>query len=760
MTIGITHCAAGNAIASALFTPDVARLAGEIGQLLRSDPPAASQAIREALSSLPAGTHGELAGALTTGLADHDLAELASNAAGRDLLDRLAAPGHGQADRIRAALFGSGADPGGWVQRVADQIAGRSWTGGAAAGTAARQCDAAQAQQVQDAFKQEFAAKAADPKEFDAVMQQVFGDRYDRALAEQFRQQALAGDFSFLPEVKFVDAATLQGGNGAYNAEEGVIYINRELAASDPAKAAQVFVEEAGAHLDAKLNTVDTQGDEGEMFRRLLAGEQLSAGQVAAIRADDDRGTITVDGKQVQVEFWFGEDIVDAVGDAGKAIGKAAGDVVDAVGGAAGDVVDHVGNAARNVVYSVGDAVKATGMGLIDGVGSFMQGFALDFFGGTFMNLVQGRFGDAWESMARGVDKMIFQAPRRVMNGLLEGAGHTLKTMTWILPDKVGGEFARDVIDRGVDSVRTVANGVVDIVRNVALLPARIVGDFTHDIGEALKHWARGDIGGGFERLGMAFVHPVESVAGTIVDNAMIAAQGVGNVIGNVFGLHEPSRGLSADERAYLKDAFGDSLNLDDIRIHRGNISHDAGVAPHTVGNDIYLPDNCFNADGTLNELGKATLMHEAFHVYQAQKGGNGYIHEALEAQVDGIVSTGNRNAGYNFLEPFRAGKPFDEWNPEQQAKFIEVMVRIRTERFGPDMDGDGVPDNSYDSDRNGSISRAELAVAIADDNHNGRVDGNETPVALTPQEYRALMAMAESTFAAMQADRPDRQVV
>src|SRR5205823_4871524 len=98
-------------------------------------------------------------------------------------------------------------------------------------------------EKVKSAFKEEFAAKAGNKQEFDAFMQQVYGEKYDKNLAEQYRQQALRGDFSFLPEVKFVDAATLQGGKGAYNQAEGVVYINRDLAASDPALAAQVFVE-------------------------------------------------------------------------------------------------------------------------------------------------------------------------------------------------------------------------------------------------------------------------------------------------------------------------------------------------------------------------------------------------------------------------------------------------------------------------------------------------------------------------------------
>ena len=40
-----------------------------------------------------------------------------------------------------------------------------------------------------------FAGLAADRAEFDAFMREVYGDDYEKALAEQYRQQALAGDF-------------------------------------------------------------------------------------------------------------------------------------------------------------------------------------------------------------------------------------------------------------------------------------------------------------------------------------------------------------------------------------------------------------------------------------------------------------------------------------------------------------------------------------------------------------------------------------
>ncbi|MFL6665262.1 MAG: hypothetical protein ACJ8G7_24095 [Rhizobacter sp.] len=617
--------------------------------------------------------------------------------------------------------------------------------------------EAASEAQVKTAFKQEFAAKAANKADFDAFMREVYGDRYDKTLAEQYRQQALNGDFSFLPDVKFVDSATLHGGHGAYNAQDGVVYIDRDLAARDPAKAAQTFVEEAGHHLDAKLNTTDAQGDEGELFRRLLSGEQLSQQTIDSIRSDDDHGTITVDGKQVDVEFWFGEDIVDGVADV-------ASSVVDKTKQAVGDAVDYAGNAARDVVYSVGDAIKETGMGVINGVGMFMQGAVVDFFGGTFMNLLQGHFADAFDSMTRGIDKMVFQAPRRIFNGALEGFGHVLKTATYLLPEKAGGAFLRDVIDRGVDSVRSVANAAIDIVRNFVMLPLHIVGGVERDIGEALKYFARGDVDKGFGRLGMTFVHPFERIAGMVVDDVSIAAQAGANVVGNMLGIvidtQPPSRGLNNEERGFLHDVYGDSLNVEDIRIHRSDLGTDAGMAPHTVGNDIYLPDNCFNADGSLNELGRMTLVHEAFHAYQAQHEGNEYIHCALEAQMDGIVGSGNRNAGYTWLPALHSGKPFNEWNPEQQAKFIEDMARARYQRL--DTDGNGTLDGSYDANGNGQIDRTELETVLGDNGplnttgRNGRIDGRETAVSMTDDDFERAMAI----WSTLRDDRPDRALV
>ena len=153
------------------------------------------------------------------------------------------------------------------------------------------------------AFEERFAALAGDPAAFHALLREVYGDGYDAQAAEALRGRALEGDFDWLPEVRFVGEEVLGGANGAYDADSDTVYIAERLKGTD--LAAETFVEEAGHALDVRLNgAADTAGDEGELFRRLLGGEALSAEDKAAIRAEDDTGTITVDGELRQVEFW------------------------------------------------------------------------------------------------------------------------------------------------------------------------------------------------------------------------------------------------------------------------------------------------------------------------------------------------------------------------------------------------------------------------------------------------------------------------
>ncbi len=174
--------------------------------------------------------------------------------------------------------------------------------------------DAAALDGVTSAVHQRFAAQASNKEAFTALLQQAFGDKFDAGKAETIRQQALAGDFSWAPKVEVVSSQALadlsgtQGpgtAQGAYVQSSDTIYLSRELLHSDPAQAQRILMEEMGHGLDARLNTSDALGDEGEIFSKLMHGEQISAPQMAALKADNDHGLVMINGQAVAVEYGF-----------------------------------------------------------------------------------------------------------------------------------------------------------------------------------------------------------------------------------------------------------------------------------------------------------------------------------------------------------------------------------------------------------------------------------------------------------------------
>lgn len=238
-------------------------------------------------------------------------------------------------------------------------------------------------------FAQTFGDLARDPARFRATLGTAFGPGFDASRAEAFRQQALAGDFSWLPPIRLVDSSALgPAAQGAYDAKTGVVYLNQDLA-RQPERLAQTYIEEVGHHLDTQLNQTDAAGDEGELFRRLLSGENLSQDTVRAIRAENDHGVIRVDGREVEVEFFLGK-------------------LVKKVGGAVKKAVSSVAGAAKKVVGTVTDTVKKVGGGILDGLKQIGGGVlkALGPIGkaiegvGRFLNQAVGKFIQTFDMLS------------------------------------------------------------------------------------------------------------------------------------------------------------------------------------------------------------------------------------------------------------------------------------------------------------------------------------------------------------------------
>ena len=300
--------------------------------------------------------------------------------------------------------------------------------------------------EIQTRFQQQFSAVAGDKQAFDELMRQAFGSGYDAAAAESFRQKALSGDYSWLPKVEFRNDSTLAGGNGAFDASQNKVLINERFL-GDPDRAAAIYSEEVGHFLDTQINKQDTVGDEGEMFRRLLSGENLTTAARAAIQRDNDHGVITVDGRRTDVEF----SIFDDIWDGAKKVGGAIVDGAKAVGGAIVDGANWVGgkvvDAVEWIAPRIGDAFHSLGTGVV----SMVRGIGMNLwegaktFGSGFGRLFQGDFGGAFQAWGSGLVKMAIQTPVDAVLMMGGRAISAVQTLVGLEPpgrDLTGAEIA------------------------------------------------------------------------------------------------------------------------------------------------------------------------------------------------------------------------------------------------------------------------------------------------------------------------------
>jgi Ca2+-binding RTX toxin-like protein len=141
---------------------------------------------------------------------------------------------------------------------------------------------------------------------FESIFTTAFGTNIDPTKIRQLRKQWLMGNFSVIPQIEVLTHGELGGASGGYAASEDKIFISSDFLAQhqgNPQAIAGLLLEEIGHKLDRVFNgNIDSPGDEGEIFSRLVRGENLSASTLARLKAEDDRAVITVGGKAVSIE--------------------------------------------------------------------------------------------------------------------------------------------------------------------------------------------------------------------------------------------------------------------------------------------------------------------------------------------------------------------------------------------------------------------------------------------------------------------------
>jgi Ca2+-binding RTX toxin-like protein len=139
---------------------------------------------------------------------------------------------------------------------------------------------------------------------FESVIATAFGNDFDRNQLVRLRQQWLDGDFSVIPEIEVLTNGELGNAYAAYATEPDKIFVAADfLATAGTSLITAVLLEEIGHRIDRLLNgTNDSPGDEGEIFSLLVNNANLSLDDLAALKVQDDRGVITVQGREIAVE--------------------------------------------------------------------------------------------------------------------------------------------------------------------------------------------------------------------------------------------------------------------------------------------------------------------------------------------------------------------------------------------------------------------------------------------------------------------------
>jgi len=153
-----------------------------------------------------------------------------------------------------------------------------------------------------DSLWRKLHALAANDAWFTSTIAVAFGVGAD---ADTFRVAWLNGDKTTMPTIEICCASQLNGANGAFAADTNKIYIAQEFIDAHmiyPDSITAVLLEEYGHFIDSQINDCDSEGDEGDIFARLVQTRFISQSELDALKTEDDTATATLDGRLVQIE--------------------------------------------------------------------------------------------------------------------------------------------------------------------------------------------------------------------------------------------------------------------------------------------------------------------------------------------------------------------------------------------------------------------------------------------------------------------------
>ncbi|MFM1842280.1 MAG: hypothetical protein RLZZ490_1016, partial [Cyanobacteriota bacterium] len=140
---------------------------------------------------------------------------------------------------------------------------------------------------------QSLADFAADP---------LFAQHFRLVFGIEISSQQFLQIIEDLPEIAILPDEVLPGAFGAFSVQTGTIYLSESAVNGDSGRLQAVLLEEIGHFIDAQVNTMETLGDEGELFSAIVRGVDLSPTDLGRIQTEDDHATITLKGENIAIE--------------------------------------------------------------------------------------------------------------------------------------------------------------------------------------------------------------------------------------------------------------------------------------------------------------------------------------------------------------------------------------------------------------------------------------------------------------------------
>lgn len=143
-----------------------------------------------------------------------------------------------------------------------------------------------------------------DENLFSEKIKQAFGIQVDEIAAQKLIKTLVRNNY-LLPKIKIISSQEINEARGAFSPTTGKIYLAQEFLSenyNNIQKINSVILEEIGHFIDWKLNTLDTPGDEGELFSALVRDVEISNTELERLKIEDDTATVTIDGRILEIE--------------------------------------------------------------------------------------------------------------------------------------------------------------------------------------------------------------------------------------------------------------------------------------------------------------------------------------------------------------------------------------------------------------------------------------------------------------------------